>query len=988
MLCPRTLIARTTAALLTAAALLAQGATPVATPAVDYPTQIAPLLQRACGDCHASKRARNGLRLDLRAALLHGGRNGPAVVVGDSAHSLLIAKVTGAAGKAMPLDKPPLAAAEIALLQRWIDDGLPMPGADGPDDGRHWAYRPVVAPALPAVRDAAWCRQELDYFVLAALERNGLQPSPAADRVTWLRRASLDLVGVPPTPEEIDTFAADTAPDAEGRQVDRLLQSPHFGERWAQAWLDLARYADSQGYEKDDLRPTMWRWRDWVIKAFASDMPFDEFTVAQLAGDLLPGATLEQRLATAFHRNTMTNTEGGTDDEEFRSAAVVDRVNTTAQVWLGSTLGCAQCHDHKFDPFTTREYYQFYAFFDQTADNDQPDERPTLRVPTAEQEARQKVLELELSGLRQRLRGTPAAIAAYAAAVRQDMQAFAAAHAAPAPWHVLGPLPAASFQAAYDQVGAAEQGVLLDGEQDGLRWREQPDWTDGAVHNWTGDNSSWYLHRVVHADAAAPAVLSLGSDDGIKVWWNRQPVLADKTGHAAAADQHLLTVQLQPGDNELLLKISNGGGPSGFYFDLRRSALGAAAEAAVLAEPASRSDADLGAIAKAYADTAPELAEVRTGIAEREREFDAAAGAAVPVFAELAGDKRRTTHIHVRGSFLKPGDAVTPDTPACLPPMSPALPKNRLGLARWLVAADNPLTARVQCNRFFEELFGRGLVETSEDFGAQGEPPVAAELLDHLAAHFVRDGWSVKRLLRTLVLSATYRQSSSASEELLRLDPYNRLLGRGPNFRLSGETLRDQALAVSGLLSGKIGGPSVMPAQPDNVWQQLYSGYTWKVSDGEDRHRRSLYTFWRRTSPHPTMTTFDAPSREFCVLRRVRTNTPLQALVTWNDPQFVEAAQALAGQSQQQAHGEGAQLERMFRQCLGRAPQPAELDRLRALYDGELQRFLAAPAAAEALATPIGGGMPPRGAREQAEFAALTLCANVLFNLDEFLCKG
>jgi hypothetical protein len=639
------------------------------------------------------------------------------------------------------------------------EPGPQQPGPQQPGPQQHWAYRPVVRPELPAGSDED-CLQALDRFVRRDLAARGLEPAPPADRATWLRRVSLDLCGLPPTPDEVAAFAADASPEAFERQVDRLLQQPAFGERWAAWWLDLARYADSQGYEKDGLRPHMWRWRDWVIAAFARDLPFDQFTVEQLAGDLLPGATLEQQVATAFHRNTMTNTEGGTDDEEFRTAAVIDRVNTTMTVWMGSTLGCAQCHDHKYDPFSQREYFQLFAFFDQTEDADRDDEAPTLRAPTQEQQQRLLALDAEIDACQ------------------------------------------------------------------------------------------------------APA---------------------------AAGDR----------------------------------------------------------------------------LAALQREREAIAVPLVPVLRELPAERRRTTRVHLRGSFLTPGDAVSPAVPACWPTLPADAPRTRLGLARWLVSRDNPLTARVQVNRAWEQLFGRGLVATLEDFGQMGERPSHRELLDWLASDFMDDGWSWRRLLRRIVLSATYRQASTPAPDVRARDRDNAWLARGPGFRLSGEMLRDQALHVSGLLHASVGGPSVMPEQPDGIWGQIYSGEKWHTSAGPARHRRSLYTFWRRTSPHPAMTTFDAPSRELCVVRRVRTNTPLQALVTWNDPQFVECARALAARVLLEVGGDdAARLERMFRLCLLRAPDDAERQRLLAFV--QLER---------------DGG-------EGSDQRAWERCASVLLNLDEFLTKG
>jgi hypothetical protein len=848
----------------------------------------------------------------------------------------------------------------------------------------HWSYQPVRSLALPAVVNQAWVRSPIDAFALAAMEQRGLSPTPRAGRAAWLRRVALDLTGVPPTPDEVAAFAADSGADAEARQVDRLLASTRCAERWTQWWLDLARYADSQGYEKDALRRTMWRYREWVIDAFLRDLPFDEFTIEQIAGDLLPNATDEQRLATAFHRQTMTNTEGGTDDEEFRCAAVIDRVSTTMGVWMGSTMGCAQCHDHKYDPFSQKEFYQLFAIFDQTEDNDQPNDAPVLRVPSARQRAAQKALELELTELRGKLQADDAAVDRWAAAARAGQAAFRDARATSSVWHVLGPVAAADFHAAHATAFAPEtDGVHLEREQEGQRWREEPGYQDGKVHSWRGDNSAFYLHRTIHADVAATATLSLGSDDAIKVWWNGTEVLAKEVGRGAAADQELLSVALQAGDNELLLKVTNGGGIGGFYFDLRPSEFGAELAQVLALAPDACDDHARDVIRREYLARAPEFAALRARIADAEKEFEANRGEPVPVMRELPPAKARTTHIHLRGSFLTPGAAVQPGTPACWPPMPADAPRNRLGFARWLVSRDNPLTARVQVNRVWAELFGAGLVTTSEDFGTQGEKPTHPELLDWLALDFMDHGWSFRHLLRTIVLSATYAEDSAASPAQRELDPQNHWLARGASFRWPAETLRDQALAVSGLLHEQLGGPSVMPPQPDGVWMQLYSGEQWRNADGPDRYRRALYTFWRRTSPHPAMLVFDAQSREACVLKRQRTNTPLQALVVWNDPEFHEAALALAGRvmfAGDAGSDDAFRVRWLWRQCLLREPTVHERDRVLELLRDERRHLAADPAAVAAM---VAAGR--EGAAE--ELAAWAVVCGVVMNLDEFLTK-
>ena len=749
----------------------------------------------------------------------------------------------------------------------------------------HWSYAPIVRPDVPGTGDQKWGSDPVDRFALAQMRAHGLQPSPPADAATWLRRVTIDLTGLPPTLEELAAFSADRREDARVRVVDRLMASDAFAERWAVWWLDLARYADSQGYEKDALRMTMWRYRDWVIDAFRRDLPFDRFTIEQLAGDLLPDATPEQQLATAFHRQTMNNTEGGTDDEEFRVAAVVDRVDTTMQVWMGSTLGCAQCHDHKYDPFSQKEFFELFAFFDQTADADRNNDEPRMRAPTAANRAAAERLEADVR------------------AVRDALDAHRGAVPAMSDWHLLGPVPGKSLDDARNRVFAPERdGALLDQEQEGRKWQPRPGFVDGKVHTWNGANSAFYLHRTLRAEKDYEVTLSLGCDDSVAVWCNGEEVLRKNVAHGAKLDQERVVVKLRQGDNELLLKVTNGGGPGGFAFEL----------------------------------WGPGEGELRARLRDLERQLEQNRGPLVPIMRELPEEQRRITRVHIRGSFLDQGEQVQPGTPSVWPSLPDGARRDRLGFARWLMDRDNPLTARVLANRIWSELFGQGIVPTLEDFGSQGDLPSHPMLLDWLACEFLDSGWSLRHLLRTVVLSATYSQSSAQTEAHHELDPDNRWLSRGPAFRLTGEQLRDQALAVSGLLSRKVGGPSVMPPQPDGVWRQLYSGARWTDATGDDRYRRALYTFWRRTSPHPAMMVFDAQSREACVLRRQRTNTPLQALVLWNDPQFHEPAKRLAEQAFDRGRDDAAAgVEWLWRRCLLRGPSEQERRRLVALLDDE-----------------------------------------------------
>jgi hypothetical protein len=757
-----------------------------ATSPVDFAREIRPILAKNCFACHGAdeKHREGGLRLDLRDAALKKLDDGKtAVVPGHTEKSELVRRITAsnADEKMPPADaNSSLSLEQTKLLTRWV--------AEGARYSLHWSFEKPMLPSVPQVRREMWNAGPVDRFVMAKLDQAGLSPAPEAERHTLIRRLSLDLRGLPPSPHEVDAFLQDKNPAAYERVVDRLLADPAFGERLARPWLDLARYADSAGYASDPLR-TIWLYRDWVIDAFNADMPFDQFTIEQLAGDLLPKPTTEQLVATAFNRNTMTNTEGGTDDEEFRVAAIKDRVDTTMDVWMGLTIGCAKCHSHKFDPITQNEYYQFLAIFNQTADNDQPDESPTLALasPTTAREA-----------------------------------------------------------------------AAIEGRIDALKKRL-----------------------------------------------------------AAVKDKKAIKRQIA---------------------ELQRSK----------PQPPS-----------------------------------------VPVMRELPPNKHRKTHVMIKGNFLVTADEVGPGVPAFFGSLPKNSPADRLAMARWLVDRNNPLSARVAVNRIWSQLFGQGLVETEEDFGTQGKPASHPELLDWLAVNYMDHGWDTKWLVRLLVTSATYRQSSRITPEALQKDPGNRLLSRAPRYRLEAEMVRDQALALSGLLSQKLKGPSVFPPQPGGLWRAAFNGRdrAWTTSPGEDRYRRGLYTFWRRTIPYPSMTTFDAPSREICSVRRIRTNTPLQAFVTLNDPVYVEAAQALARRI---VHEGGASPEERCRfaleLCLVSPPKPKQIDELVSLLVAERKHYREDAKAAHELATePLGKA--PAGV-DETELAAWTVVANVLLNLDGVLTKG
>ena len=827
------------AAGVTAAVLAVRGVSGAGGGKVDFNRDIRPIFNKKCVACHGGVRQQADLSLLFREDALKPAKSGKLPIVpGDPDASEMIRRITHPdTHDRMPKGRDPLSAAEILAIRRWIKQGAPWEP--------HWAYvKPAAAP-LPAVSNAAWSRTDLDRFVLARLDREGLKPSAEAGCPALARRVSLDLIGLPPSPERVDQLCAKT--DAKGYEqfVDELLASPRFGERWATMWLDLARYADSQGYEKDPSR-SIWRYRDWVIQAFNHDMPFDRFTTEQLAGDLLPNPTDDQLTATAFHRNTMTNDEGGTDDEEHRTAAVIDRVNTTFVVWQGTSMGCTQCHGHPYDPFRHQDYYRALAFFNNTTDWDQTNDSPVLPSFPAEKESEGRALYAVVRGLKAKaesLTATPA--------VRDARRQWESQLMVPA---VAGRLKDTWQNEVLRIARTPEPG--RDGEQ-----KMMLDW--------------------VYAEVSDDPALAAVRKQRDKIW-------------------------------ERITKLK------------------------------------------------PVL---------------------TPVMEELPADQRRKTHVFERGNFLVHGADVEAGVPVAIGPRIQGLQPNRLGLARWLVHPDNPLTGRVIVNRFWEQLFGIGLVETTEDFGTQGSPPSNQALLDWLAVRFVTtDHWQVKALLRNIVLSATYRQSSATTPALTERDPQNRLLARGPRFRLTAEQLRDQALMVSGLLSDRMLGPSVMPSQPDGVWQRPYSGEVWKTATDDNRFRRALYTLWKRTAPYPAMLTFDSPSREFCVSRRLRTNTPLQALVTLNDPAFLEAAAALADRmaGDRKPTGEvDRALERGYRLALLRTPDAASLGVLRTLYQQALDHYRTHPEDGTALG----------GAKSLPERAAFTVVANAILNLDAFVTK-
>jgi hypothetical protein len=949
-----------------------------------------------------------------------------------------------------PADAPhPLTDGQKELVRQWIEQGAPY--------APHWSFIPPQRSPLPDVGNADWVRNEIDAFVLARLEQAGLSPSPEADRYALIRRLSLDLRGLPPAPDEVEAFVADVRADAYERLVDRFLADAAYGERMARKWLDLARYADSRGYGFDISR-SIWRYRDWVIDAFNRNLPYDQFTMEQLAGDLLEDPTLDQRIATAFHRNTMTNVEGVED--ESRVAAVMDRAETTFQVWMGLTLGCAKCHNHKFDPLSHADYYQVFAFFNQTADGDKLTDAPEIPAPTPDQLPLLKTLDDQIATARREFDVDAETLAA-------EQLAWESAVQSEIPWTVIQPEELTSESGVPFRV--LDDGSLMAGGEaadndvytitahlpltaiTAIRLETLPDDALPNAAAGRADDGSFVLSKFVAeigtgaAPSAAPPEAAAGDgvtaasdetapeeptrvtkplkfikavadfsqagfpienaihqDDITKSGWGVNPQFAKP--HTA-----YFIAQPTGRNNEglhLTVRLEQRYSlPRYLLGRFRLAATDSSAASSQLTAPAEiqeivrrpaedRTDEQSAKVSEFFRSVAPCLAPLREKVAEIEKRRPKVP--TVPVLEERPPGEQRTTTILVQGNHLNPGEEVQPATPAAFPPLAENLPRSRLGLASWLMQRENPLTARVAVNRLWAQLFGIGLVETEEDFGTQGALPSHPELLDWLAVEFMEPGgsrpdavaWDVKQLVRLMVTSATYRQSSHVTPDQLERDPRNRLLSRGPRFRLEAEMVRDQALALAGLLSRKMCGPSVYPPQPDGIWQLAFSfERNWPASQGEDRYRRGLYTFLRRSAPYPSMLTFDGTSRELCTVRRLRTNTPLQALVTLNDPVYVEAAQALARRIVREG---GTTLDARARfglqLCLVRPPTESQTAEIVELYENSLAESARDPDAARQLATDPLGPLPD--GMDVPELAAWTVVANVLLNLDAVLVKN
>lgn len=929
--------------------------TSVACGKIDFNSQIKSLISNKCVACHGpdEEHREAGLRLDTFEGATRDLNGYSAIVPGSPEDSEILFRVTLPMGDEELM--PPkgkgerLTKQEVALLTEWIKQG-------GKYD-KHWSYKQPLRPQTPSNA------HPVDHFIGKRLQQEGINSSPKADRRTLARRVSLDLIGLPPKLEEVDAFVADEDPQAYEHFVDRLLAKPEFGEHWARMWLDLARYADSAGYADDPSR-SIWAYRDYVIRAFNQNLPFDQFTIEQLAGDLLPEPSESQLVATAFHRNTQTNNEGGTNDEEFRNVAVVDRVNTTFATWMGTTMACANCHTHKYDPITHEEYFKVFDILNQTEDSDKRDERPFLQIKDVSTEQKRIPLLKQIEELKAKIKEKKPDLAKTALPDRK------------------GPLKARFVRI----VNPDKQSYLHLAEVEVYQGEKNLALSGKASQISTGFNG--------------PAKLAIDGNT------NGDYFESKSVTHTEKADAPWLEIDLgseQVIDRVLIFNRTDGGSGNRLQrfwavaYDAKRQPVWAhlskkspnpkwEGKLPETHEAFSKSDRD-SLISYRKIDQPSLGDELAKKVKDLEKKLAGIKGPTVPIFRELAKEKRRKTHIHLRGSYLNQGDQVEAGFPVALFPAPEGIEKpTRLDLAKWLVDEKNPLTSRVSVNRFWEKIFGVGLVATSEEFGAQGELPSHPELLDWLATEFIRTGWDVKAFIKLLVTSETYLQNSHVTDEMAARDPANRFLARGPRVRLSAEMVRDQALAISGLLSSKMYGPPVRPPQPNMGLRAAFGGgIDWKTSTGEDRYRRGLYTTWRRSNPYPSMATFDAPNREVCTVRRDRTNTPLQALVTMNDPVYVEAAQSLARKMISSGDTSPEQLKSGFELCLSRPPTKQELDRLVQLFEQVRVRYAEDAELARKMATdPIG---PAPKDKDLADLAALTVAGNVLLNLDEMLMK-
>ncbi|HEY3856104.1 MAG TPA: PSD1 and planctomycete cytochrome C domain-containing protein [Verrucomicrobiae bacterium] len=981
---------------------------------VDFVRDIQPVLSQKCLSCHGTRKQEGHLRWDNKESALTGGEHGPNVVIGNSAKSRVIELLTTTnSDDVMPQKGDPLTPEQIAQFRVWIDQGAQWPASASvqvSDPRNHWSFKPPVRPPLPVVKNKKWARNPIDDFVLAKLEEEKLTPSLEADRPTLLRRASLDLTGLPPSIREIEDFVNDRKPGAYDRQVERLLASPHYGECWARHWLDAAHYADSNGYEKD-LARSIWPYRDWVINAYNNNMPFDQFAIDQLAGDMLPNSTVADKVATGFLRNSMLNEEGGIDPEQFRIQGIIERMDVLGKAFLGLTVNCCQCHNHKFDPISQKEYYQLFAFLNN-------DDEPLMEVPNKDTEAEREVIKHKIAGMEDDLLAQNPSVAGKMSDWEKKMTALTR------DWTVLDPT---SF---YGSVGTKfnkldDKSLLATGSSPPISgytitckttlkgitaFRVEALTDPNLPFNGPGraKNGNFVLTEFMvqvgtneikltnatadYSQSGFPPSAAIDGVETNKTGW----AVGDLPGRANQNRHIVFQTQSPIGDgSEITLKfiLNQTLGDEHTLGRFRISAttgdqpveadpLTASARHALSVSPSQRTPAEKRELFGFYRLTDPQFADANKKIDDEQSKWPAA-----PTTLVLAErPEPRQTHVFIRGDWQSQGSPVTPGVPSILNPLPPGAPLNRLTLAKWMVDKRNPTVARVIVNRIWQSYFGRGIVETAEDFGTQGDKPTHPKLLDWLAVEFMESGWDVKHIQRLIADSATYRQSSVISPAMWERDQYNTLLARGPRARVDAEIIRDIALSAAGLLDGKIGGPSVYPPIPDGVMALGYgSPMPWETKK-KDRYRRAMYTFAKRSVPYPSLQVFDAPTGETPCPRRVRSNTPLQALTTLNDPVYVEAAQAMALRVWKQGgNSEHSRIDYAFELCTGRKPRSSEVAVVSSLLHDEKSVFENSTARAVLVASPNPTNPPPDVNLHKV--AAWTMVSRVLLNMDETITK-
>jgi len=976
------------------AATLAPLAT-VGAQSVSFADDVLPILSDRCFQCHGpdSQARKADLRLDDRNSVF-GERDGAAIIVpGDPEQSELIARITATDDDVMPPRQSHLrlSAAEIETLRNWVAQGAPWQ--------THWAYVAPQRPTPPKTNTQGWSRNQIDTFVLARLEQRGIAHNPDASPAALLRRVHLDLTGLPPTPAQLDAFLRDPSEAAYQRVVEQLLASPHYGERMAWPWLEASRYADTDGYQADPTR-TAWPWRDWLVRALNDNLPFDEFTVQVLAGDLLDNPSQDQLLATGLLRNNAHNGEGGRIPEETRIENVFDRTETVATVWMGMTFECARCHDHKYDPVSQRDYYRLFAFFNQTSESGGGRSggklNPTMRYLGAHDQRRGlRTLEQKIARLSERLQRPDTDLDLRQAGWEEQAAAriarFAAATqpATASTWsrsQAFPPGPGganAMFERKYDP--ETQEGIAA-----GPEWQPDEALADGTPHALPQGQYTIYFCRTIEAATARQMRVALGSDDAIKVWCNNQLAFAKNVRRGVAANQDVADLQLRAGSNRVLIKIVNTGGAGGFYFRTVEESvpdLPYPVARALRTPKDTRSDAHRSVLQRYFRIKNLEgyaAQDLRLRQLQSEQSRLLGSGVDVSVMDELPADKRRATQILVRGDYQQRGEKVDAGTPSFLPPLPAGARPDRLALARWLVSGDHPLTARVAVNRIWQTFFGRGLVATIEDFGRQGDRASHPLLLDWLATDFVQNGWDVKRLHRQIVTSSTYRQAAAANAAAYAEDPNNVFLARSARHRLPAWMLRDQALALSGRLVPKLSGAPVNPYQPEGIWAEAtFNTIRYRRGSGDDLYRRSLYVFWRRIVG-PTVF-FDTQGRQACVVKRSITNTPLHSLTTMNETGFVESARGLAARAWHAADNPDARITWLFRAATARNPTPTESQLLRASLANGVKHFSERADAANDLIH-VGESAPDESI-PAVQLASLTALASIVLNLDEVLTR-